>query len=74
MSAPKCGSCGNDGSDGGLYLTIDARYNPATGMWTLQQREDDGGMEIDCAACDERTGAVGREESGFPYDMEVPTV
>lgn len=51
----KCEECGNDGLNGGLYLTLDARYEPETQTWTLQRREDLGGDELDCINCDHRT-------------------
>lgn len=68
--APKCAKCGNDGSEAGLYLTIDAKFQPGKG-WELEERTDDGGMQLDCLACDHRTdvddGTKGGPASGFPY-------
>lgn len=70
MTTPKCAKCGNDGSKAGLYLTIDAKFQPGKG-WELEERTDDGGMELDCLACDHRTpvddGTEGGPVSGFPY-------
>lgn len=77
MTGPVCAKCGNDGTKGGLFLTIDARYDPAVKGWVLEQRDDSGGQEIDCLACDHRTPEGPQEdggpevESGFPYDMVV---
>lgn len=67
MSAPKCEKCGNDGSAAGLYLTIDARFDPAAKGWKLEEREDSGGASFDCLNCDHRTEAWG-EDACFPYD------
>jgi hypothetical protein len=66
MSASKikCEECGNDGTDGSLYLTIDAKWRD--GVWELEEREDEGGGELDCLNCDHRTEAP---EGIFPYGM-----
>lgn len=66
MLKPKCGHCGNDGSQGALFVTVDARWNYAEQRWDLEPREDDGGCEIDCLNCDERTSDP-PEDSAFPY-------
>lgn len=64
----KCGHCGNDGTESSLFLTIDAKWNGE--VWELEEREDDGGMSLDCLACDERTDASSDEMPGiFPYGM-----
>ena len=64
----KCAECGNDGTEGSLYLTIDAKYR--NGEWELEEREDDGGMELDCLECDHRTPFSTHEgEVPFPYGM-----
>lgn len=60
----KCGKCGNDGTAGSLYLTVDAKWNGET--WELEEREDVGGGELDCFECDHRTEAP---EGIFPYGM-----
>ena len=65
----KCEECGNDGTKGSLFLTIDARWSHEAGAWVLERREDIGGEEIDCLECDHRTPA--HELDIFPYDMEV---
>lgn len=70
MTNPKCEKCGNEGDKAGLYLTIDAAWNPATKAWTLEEREDIGGMGVDCLACDHST-EVGSDI--FPYGIEIPT-
>lgn len=76
MHKPECGSCGNDGTESSLFLTIDAKWHPETKTWELEEREDDGGMELDCLACDERTpvceGAGDVPEPIFPYGFMVP--
>ncbi len=74
MTGPTCAGCGNDGTTGALYLTVDARYIPETKSWRIVEREDDGGMTLDCLACDHRTG-VDRGDtplSYFPYDTDLP--
>lgn len=70
MEKPICGDCGNDGSKGGLFLTIDAQWRPDLGAWELQAREDDGGAELDCLACDHRT-ADDPGDSAFPYGLLI---
>lgn len=72
MSGPCCMKCGNDGSVAGLYLTVDARYDPAAKAWILEPRDDQGGQELDCLACDTRTPVDAMDETGlrtseFPY-------
>ena len=62
---PKCDKCGNDGSEGSLFLTIDARWNFELKQWELEEREDDGGAELDCLNCDHRTPVRGLPL--FPY-------
>jgi hypothetical protein len=69
-AAPICEKCGNDGSEGALYLAIDARWNPATGRWALQERDDAGGRAWDCLACDHTTEADG-PAAFFPYGAEI---
>lgn len=66
----KCSKCGNDGSAGALFLTIDARRDAAANGWTLEEREDDGGRSLDCLVCDARTPVTG-EEAQFPYGQVV---
>jgi hypothetical protein len=66
MTTPKCGHCGNDGRDHSLFLTIDAKWDYDNKRWILEPREDDGGCEIDCLACDERT-TDDPSTSAFPY-------
>lgn len=72
---PVCAKCGNDGGEGSLYLTIDARWNKSAGAWELEEREDDGGAELDCLNCDHRTPVMGatndEAESFFPYGLHV---
>jgi hypothetical protein len=64
----KCEECGNDGTRSSLFLTIDAKYRD--GEWELEEREDDGGMELDCLECDHRTNfSTGDGEVPFPYGM-----
>lgn len=67
LPAPKCEECGNDGSMGSLYETIDAKWDSDLKGWVLEQREDDGGSEIDCLNCDHRTESDGV----FPYGAVV---
>lgn len=75
MKTPKCGHCGNDGTEGALYLTIDAQWDAERQAWLLREREDEGGGELDCLACDKRTAVRGDRESdpngpsGFPYGV-----
>jgi hypothetical protein len=66
---PVCEECGNDGTKGRLYVTIDARWDAERGGWVLERREDDGGDELDCLACDHRTPL--HEVKVFPYDAFV---
>lgn len=61
MTTPKCAHCGNDGSEAGLYLTVDAKWRPDIGAWEFEEREDASGMDFDCLACDERTDAIGAD-------------
>ena len=69
MTAPiRCAHCGNDGSQAGLYLTIDARHCPELGGWRLQLMEDGGGRELDCMGCDKTTPV---DQTVFPYGMIV---
>lgn len=72
-AGPVCAKCGNDGGESSLYLTIDAKWDKSAGAWELEEREDDGGGELDCLNCDHRTpvmGAVNEEaESFFPYGL-----
>ena len=63
---PRCTKCGNDGSQGSLYLTVDAKWDHVRKQWDLEPREDDGGCEIDCLACDART-EDDPETTVFPY-------
>jgi|GEM_PF-2540088 len=63
---PVCPHCGNDGSKSGLYVTVDARWTPDADGWTLQARDDDGGRELDCMECDQRS-----PDPAFPYDSIV---
>lgn len=70
--AIKCAGCGNDGSEGGLFLTIDARRDNAAGVWIMDERDPgDGGGELDCLACDHRT-PIYSAASRFPYGLQVP--
>ena len=64
----KCAKCGNDGTKASLYLTIDAKWNGEA--WILEERDDDGGRELDCLECDHRTD-VREVPEIFPYGMEV---
>lgn len=70
-TAPRCAKCGNDGTEAGLYLTIDARWQPAEQAWELIQRDDSGGRAFDCLACDHSTLAEG-PASFFPYGKLLP--
>lgn len=66
----RCNHCGNDGTQASLYLTIDARWDGD--VWTLEEREDSGDMELDCLACDRRTPFPGEDgETPFPYGMKL---
>lgn len=76
MTGPACAKCGNDGSAAALYLTVDARYDPAAKGWTLTQRDGEGGQELDCLACDHRSPVDDKDEamkakSFFPYQTTV---
>lgn len=66
MTEVKCAKCGNDGSEGGLYVTIDAQWDKARQVWVLEMREDEGGDELDCITCDHRTPSP-----PFPYGSTV---
>ena len=66
MSAPICEKCGNDGTKGTLYVTIDARWDHENKCWILDARDDEGGQELDCLNCDHRT-----EGPEFPYGATV---
>lgn len=66
MTKIKCEKCGNDGTEASLYLTIDAKWDGEN--WTLEEREDAGGAELDCLVCDHRTAAP---EGIFPYGMKL---
>ncbi|MES2300868.1 MAG: hypothetical protein V4521_02140 [Pseudomonadota bacterium] len=63
---PRCEECGNDGTDGALYLTIDAQWDSERKGWEMRERDDEGGRSFDCLNCDHRTEAEGAE-SFFPY-------
>jgi hypothetical protein len=68
MKQPVCAKCGNDGTKASLYLTIDAKWDGE--VWTLEEREDDGGGELDCLACDHRSPFPDDDgETPFPYGM-----
>ncbi len=68
MRKPICAGCGNDGTQGSLYVTVDAKWIPESNSWELVERVEDGGHEIDCLACDHRTSAEG---VALPYPMTV---
>ena len=73
-TAPVCAHCGNTGavgSDGGLYLAVDARWNAEARGWLLQEREDTGGGAWDCLACDGLTPVHG-PAALFPYGATLP--
>lgn len=72
MLTPKCAKCGNDGSRGSLYLTIDARWDYENQRWDLEPREDDGGCLIDCLACNALSDDD-PDTSTFPYGPLPPT-
>lgn len=65
-TAPKCEACGNDGTQGALYVTVDAKWLPDKKAWVLEARENDGGQELDCLACDHHTPSP-----EFPYGAEI---
>lgn len=65
MSGPKCKHCGNDGTQGDLYIAVDAKWVPERGTWLLERRD---GEEVDCLACDGRTY---EEVESFPYYKEI---
>lgn len=69
---PICAGCGNDGSQGSLYLTLDALWMPELVAWRLVERDDDGGRSFDCLACDHQTSVNG-PEALFPYGVDVRT-
>lgn len=66
MTTPVCAACGNDGTKGALYVTVDARWMPELGVWRLVERDDSGGRVLDCLACDHQT-----PEPAFPYETEL---
>ncbi len=70
MSAPICAKCGNDGTAGGLYVTVDARWDKEARAWILEARDDEGGRALDCLACDHRTPDPD-VAPWFPYDTTV---
>lgn len=67
LAKPVCEECGNDGTKARLYVTIDASYDAKANAWILEEREDEGGGELDCLECDHRTDAP-----PFPYEVTVP--
>jgi hypothetical protein len=70
MKTIQCEKCGNTGDKASLYLTIDAKWDGE--VWTLEEREDEGGAELDCLECDHRTPFPGEDgETPFPYGMTL---
>lgn len=71
MTKPICEKCGNDGTQGALYLAIDARWDPEAATWQLVERDDQGGRGWDCLACDHVTPRDG-QAALFPYGLALP--
>lgn len=68
-AAPVCKHCGNDGADNGLFLAVDLRWRPDLSAWELVERDDSGGVMLDCLECDEQTEC--ERGSIVPYGLMI---